>query len=99
MPSVVCTLSLAPLPPPPVPVPVKSVIEMSSMSIRLAVPSSLRIWNRIVPARLTVNLAVENEPPVVDREVPTWVHELPPLVDENRPQVPLASELKLAWWI
>src|SRR5262249_42650772 len=61
--------------------------------------SSLRISNRTVPAMLTVNVAVENEPAVVDREVPTWVNEAPPLVDENRPQVPPVSELKLAWWM
>src|SRR5690242_13884739 len=69
------------------------------MLIRLAPPSSLRISNRIVPDRLTVNVAVENDPPVVERDVPTWVHVLPPFCDANSPQVPLASEPKLAWWI
>src|ERR1051325_3774107 len=100
MPSVGCRLSAAPLPPPPPPPPlVKAVMVMSARLVRLEPPSSLRISNRMVPATLTVNVAVENAPPVVDREVPTWVNELPPLVDENRPQVPLASELKLAGWM
>ena len=92
------TAATAATPPPPPPPPPKSVIEMSSMLIRLLPPSSLRISKRTVPARLTVNVAVENELPVVDREVPTWVHVLPPFCDENSPQVPLASEPKLAWW-
>jgi hypothetical protein len=77
IPSVVCLLSAAPLPPPPPPPLLKSVIAMSSMLMRLLPPSSLRISNRIVPSRLTVNVAVENDPPVVDREVPTWVHVAP----------------------
>jgi hypothetical protein len=88
---VVCTLSWAPGG-------LKSLIAMSSMSIRLAPPLSLRISNRIVPARLTVNVAVENAPPVVDRVVPTWAHVLPPFWDSNRPQVLVASLPKLAWW-
>src|ERR1700755_3689428 len=100
MPSVVCTPSAlpAPVPPPPPPLPLplpppppveKSVIEMSSMLIRLVPPSSLRTWNRIVPARLTVNVAVENEPGGGDRDVPTWVHDEPPFCDSNRPTRPL----------
>jgi hypothetical protein len=92
IPSVVWMLSSAPAPL------VKSVIAMSSMLIRLVPPSSLRISNRMVPARLTVNVAVANEPPVVIRDVPTWAHVAPWSCDENRPHVPLASEPKLAWW-
>src|ERR1041385_2497565 len=95
MPSVVRRLSAAPLPPPPPPPP----LVKAGMVMGVEPPSSLRISNGRVPATLTVNVGVKNAPPVVDREVPTWVNELPPLVDENRPQVPLASELKLAWWM
>src|SRR5262245_31384892 len=96
MPIVVCLLRAAPLPPPPLE---KSPMLISSTSMRLRPPSSLRKSKRIVPRTWTVDVAVENEPPLVDRDEPTWVHVDPPFRDETRPQVPLASEPKLAWWI
>src|SRR5512144_723629 len=98
IPIVVCLLSAAPVLPVPVPPPPppKSVMVMSSMLMRLDPPSSLRISNRMLPARLTVKLAVENAPPVVDRDVPTCVHVLRWFCDENSAHVPLASVAKLA---
>ena len=46
-----------------------------------------------------MNVAVANEQQLVVWEAPTWVQLTPPFCDAYRPQVPLASALKLAWWI